>query len=95
MYTGVAIFPTHDGIGPAEVARLAEERGHESLLFPEHTHIPAGRESPYPSGGDAWFRNYAPEGSLDRAAELPLGSRGPVERALDRYEAAVAEFHGE
>ena len=42
MDTGVAIFPTHDAIGPAEVARLAEERGHESLLFfPEHTHIPA------------------------------------------------------
>ena len=33
MDTGVAIFPTHDAIGPAEVARLAEERGHESLLF--------------------------------------------------------------
>ena len=40
---GVAIFPTHDAIGPAEVARLAEERGHESLFFPEHTRIPASR----------------------------------------------------
>ncbi|HEV2260421.1 MAG TPA: LLM class F420-dependent oxidoreductase, partial [Streptosporangiaceae bacterium] len=40
MDTGVAIFPTHDGIAPAEVARLAEERGHESLFFPEHTHMP-------------------------------------------------------
>ena len=33
MDTGVAIFPTHDAIGPADVARLAEERGHESLFF--------------------------------------------------------------
>ena len=41
MDIGVAIFPTHDAIGPADVARLAEER------------------------------------------------------ALDRYEAAVAEFYGE
>ncbi len=51
MDIGVAIFPTHDGIAPGDVARLAEERGHESLFFPEHTHIPAGRESPYPGGG--------------------------------------------
>jgi probable F420-dependent oxidoreductase len=50
MDTGVAIFPTHDAIGPAEVARLAEERGHESLFFPEHTHIPASRITPHPSG---------------------------------------------
>jgi probable F420-dependent oxidoreductase len=52
MDTGVAIFPTHDSISPADVARLAEERGHESLFFPEHTHIPASRESPHPSGRD-------------------------------------------
>jgi probable F420-dependent oxidoreductase len=47
METGVAIFPTHNAIAPAEVARLAERRGHESLFFPEHTHIPASRETPY------------------------------------------------
>ena len=29
-----------------------EERGFESLVFAEHTHIPASRESPYPGGGD-------------------------------------------
>src|SRR5919204_3189857 len=58
MDTGVAIFPTHDAIAPAEMARLAEERGHESLLFPEHTHIPASRESPYP-GGRELPRKYA------------------------------------
>ncbi len=52
MDTGVAIFPTHDAIGPAEVARLAEERGHESVFFSEHTHIPASRQSPYPGGGE-------------------------------------------
>ena len=26
MDTGVAIFPTHDAIAPADLARLAEER---------------------------------------------------------------------
>ena len=48
MDTGVAIFPTHDAIPPADLARLAEERGHESLFFPEHTHIPASRQTPSP-----------------------------------------------
>ena len=58
MDTGVAIFPTHDAIAPADMARLAEERGHESLFFPEHTHIPADRQSPWP-GGRELPRKYA------------------------------------
>src|ERR1044071_458238 len=49
MEFGVAIFPTHDAIRPGDVARLAEERGQESLFFPEHTHMPASH-SPHPSG---------------------------------------------
>ncbi|MCU1489935.1 MAG: N5,N10-methylenetetrahydromethanopterin reductase-related protein [Acidimicrobiaceae bacterium] len=52
MDTGVAIFPTHDSMDPGALARLVEERGHESLFFPEHTHIPADRQSPYPGGGE-------------------------------------------
>jgi probable F420-dependent oxidoreductase len=47
---GVGYFPTHDGIGPGPLARMLEERGHESLFFAEHTHIPAIRESPWPGG---------------------------------------------
>jgi alkanesulfonate monooxygenase SsuD/methylene tetrahydromethanopterin reductase-like flavin-dependent oxidoreductase (luciferase family) len=50
MDTGVAMFPTSDAISPGALARFAEERGHESLFFPEHTHIPASRESPWPGG---------------------------------------------
>jgi probable F420-dependent oxidoreductase len=52
MDTGVAIFPTHDALSPGSVARLAEERGHESLFFAEHTHIPASRLTPTPTGAD-------------------------------------------
>ena len=44
MKHGLAIFATDEGVDPAELARLAEERGFESLLFPEHTHIPAARD---------------------------------------------------
>src|SRR2546421_1368667 len=50
MEFGVGYFPTHDGMGPGEVARLVEERGQDALFFAEHTHIPAGRESPYRDG---------------------------------------------
>jgi probable F420-dependent oxidoreductase len=52
MDTGVAMFPTHDAIAPGDLAALVEERGHGSLWFPEHTHIPASRETPNPSGGE-------------------------------------------
>ncbi len=52
MEFGVGFFPTHDAARPGAVARLVEEHGHESLFFAEHTHIPAGRESPYPGGGE-------------------------------------------
>jgi probable F420-dependent oxidoreductase len=58
MDFGVAIFPTHDAVSAGEVARLAEQRGHESLFFPEHTHIPASRLTPYP-GGRSLPRKYA------------------------------------
>jgi probable F420-dependent oxidoreductase len=52
METGVAYFATHDAVDPATLAQLVEDRGHESLFFSEHTHIPANRESPYPEGGE-------------------------------------------
>ncbi len=52
MEFGVGYFATHDGVGPAELARLIEERGHAALMLAEHTHIPASRRSPYPGGGE-------------------------------------------
>jgi probable F420-dependent oxidoreductase len=50
MDTGIGYFATHDAVDPATMARLVEERGHGALYFPEHTHIPASRESPFPGG---------------------------------------------
>jgi probable F420-dependent oxidoreductase len=47
-----AVFPTDETLAPGELAQLVEERGFESLWFPEHTHIPASRDTPYPAGGD-------------------------------------------
>ena len=50
MDTGIGFFATHDAIGPGQMAKLVEDRGHESLFFAEHTHIPASRETPYAGG---------------------------------------------
>jgi probable F420-dependent oxidoreductase len=52
MEFGIGYFPTADAVDPGAFALLVEERGHESLFFAEHTHIPASRESPYPGGGE-------------------------------------------
>jgi probable F420-dependent oxidoreductase len=47
MDAGIGYFPTHDAVGPAEIARLVEARGHRWLVYAEHTHIPASRVSPW------------------------------------------------
>jgi probable F420-dependent oxidoreductase len=52
MHYGVVMFPTEYAIAPDELARALEERGFESVWFPEHTHIPASRRSPWPGGGE-------------------------------------------
>ena len=44
MTFGVSLFATDYSIRPDEFARAAEERGFDSVFFPEHTHIhPAER----------------------------------------------------
>lgn len=52
MLLGLTYFPTVDALPPAEAARQAEQADFESLWVPEHTHIPASRQTPYPAGGD-------------------------------------------
>jgi len=49
---GVEIFPTDYSIRPDEIAKAAEERDFASVFFPEHTHIPASRRTPFPMGGE-------------------------------------------
>jgi probable F420-dependent oxidoreductase len=52
MDIGVCMFATDYAIRIDELAREAETRGFESLWVPEHTHIPASRRTPFPSGGE-------------------------------------------
>lgn len=68
---GLAMFPTDYAIDPVALGRLAEERGFESLWFPEHTHIPTSRETPYPAGGDLpqeYWHTYDPFVALSAVA---------------------------
>jgi probable F420-dependent oxidoreductase len=68
---GLAIFPTDDSPPLDDLAGAAEERGYESLFVPEHTHIPASRETPYPAGGELppeYSRGYDPFVALAAAA---------------------------
>ena len=52
MKLGIFSFNTEYTMPADELARECEARGLESLWLPEHTHIPASRESPYPGGGE-------------------------------------------
>jgi probable F420-dependent oxidoreductase len=81
MEFGIGYFPTHDAMSPGALAQLIEERGHGSLVFAEHTHIPASRESPYPGGGELprkYFHTYDLFVALTHAAaatsKLRIGS---------------------
>ena len=71
MRYGIAIFPADYAADPAVIARLVEERGFESLFFPEHTHIPVARRTPYPPGGELpreYSHTYDPFVALAAAA---------------------------
>ena len=81
MKHGVTMFPTDYSVRPDDFARMVEEHGFESVWFPEHTHIPAGRRTPYPGGTDLpqeYWHTYDPFVALTAAAmvttNLKLGT---------------------
>jgi probable F420-dependent oxidoreductase len=50
MKFGVQMFPTDYAIPVTDLAKACEDLGFESLFFPEHTHIPTSRRTPWPGG---------------------------------------------
>ncbi len=81
MHIGALIFATDYSIRIDELARALEERGFESLLLPEHTHIPASRRTPRPGGGELpkeYWHTHDPFVALSFAAaattKLKLGT---------------------
>ena len=82
MRFGLTAFCTAEALDPAEVARAAETAGFELLLFPDHTHIPVSRRTPFPGGGDLpeqYARTYDPlvaaafAASATRALRVGIG----------------------
>ncbi len=49
---GIHLYPTADSMDPIEAVKAAEERGLDSVSYPEHTHIPVSRRTPFPYGGE-------------------------------------------
>ena len=81
MKFGAIMFSTDYSIRPDDLARLLEDRGFESMWVPEHTHIPASRQSPWPGGGELprdYWHTYDPFVALTAAAgattSLKLGT---------------------
>ena len=77
MQFGVSMFPADYAMSVVDLARAVEERGFESLFFPEHTHIPVSRCSPFPSGGELSSRYYhalTPSSPSVASPQSPAGS---------------------
>ena len=53
MRFGITLFTSDRGITPAAAAVAAEQHGFASFYVPEHTHIPASRDTAHPATGDA------------------------------------------
>jgi len=49
---GIALYSHDEQIPPDELAVACEQRGIESLLFPDHSHIPTSRRTPWPGSPD-------------------------------------------
>jgi probable F420-dependent oxidoreductase len=50
MRFGLTAFCTDRSVAPGALASRVEAAGFDLLLFPDHTHIPVNRRSPYPGG---------------------------------------------
>ncbi len=59
MKFGLAVFATDQGLTPADLARLAEDGGFESLFLPEHTHMPVERTAHFKAEGGEVPPEYA------------------------------------
>src|SRR5277367_1378561 len=73
MKIGISTFVNDDSIDTVSLARAIEERGFDSLVIAEHTHIPASRESAYPLGGELpaiYYKTLDPFVTLAAAAAV-------------------------
>ena len=81
MKLGTSTITTDESIRPDALAKALEERGFDSLVVAEHSHVPASRATPYPAGGDLpreYYRVHDPIVAVTAAAvatsELRIGT---------------------
>ncbi|MFF4408016.1 TIGR03619 family F420-dependent LLM class oxidoreductase [Streptomyces sp. NPDC001262] len=73
MRIATTIFLTDETISPVRLARELEQRGFAGLYLPQHTHIPASRDTPAPMGDPLppeYGRAYDPFVALAQAAAV-------------------------
>ena len=71
MHFATMLYSTDYAMRPDDFAVACEQRGFESVWYPEHTHIPASRRTPFPAGGDLpkeYWHIYDPFVALTAAA---------------------------
>ena len=67
------MFQSDEAIDPMSLARAVEDRGFDSLWFPDHTHVPVDRRTPWPGGGPLpreYYRLHDPVVALGMAAAV-------------------------
>ena len=57
MKVGIYVFATDQFMSPGELGKEAEDRGFDSLFFPEHSHIPVSRATDYPDSYGGGIEN--------------------------------------
>ncbi|MGW4962282.1 LLM class F420-dependent oxidoreductase [Nonomuraea sp. NPDC004186] len=70
MDIGITTFAGAYGMEPPAIGRAIEERGFESLFFPEHTHIPVHSRRPDGSSPRAYAETYDPFVALSAVAAV-------------------------
>jgi probable F420-dependent oxidoreductase len=51
MKFGIVMFATEYAVKITDLARMVEDRGYESIILGEHSHVPCDRRTPYRQGG--------------------------------------------
>jgi probable F420-dependent oxidoreductase len=73
MKFGIGTVITDEGIRPDVLAIALEERGFDSLVVAEHSHVPVRRATPFPGGGELpreFYRVYDPFVALTAATTV-------------------------
>src|SRR5215470_14445149 len=97
MRLRVATVVTDEGIRPDVLAKALENRGFDSPVVAEYSHVPTSRATPFPAGGELpreYHRSYDPFVALSAAAlatsKLLIGSGVLVLPQPDAIETAKA-----